>query len=257
MPQTTYNLEQGTAFAGLVADSRNKVIESASAVNAIDFGAGVVASDENAQYGVRTPCATTYIITDDAGAYTAGAIIVTINGVEATAVYNADKNTTLGDLATAIQALDDVLTAVYASGPHTITITHANDVNIATASIDITAITGAMTISSDVITSTDSLIRGVAVAVAKDNRQMPVVGALTFLADGYLNTETVNVLTQGKIWVDVADAVVIDSAVYLIVLGANRGKFTDETSGNIALPTATFKQATTGSGLAPVVFNMP
>jgi len=87
------------------------------------------------------------VVTDDAGTYTAGDIVVTVNGTDVTESFDTDKNTTMTALAASIQALEDVLTAVYASGAHTITITpiSGGDLEI---SVDVSGITGTMTISS-------------------------------------------------------------------------------------------------------------
>lgn len=88
----------------------------------------------------------TTIITDDAGTYTAGNITVTINGTPIVETYDTDKDTTLTNLAASIQADANVLTAVYNSVGHTITITPVVGTLLA-VTVDLSAITGTMTMS--------------------------------------------------------------------------------------------------------------
>jgi len=84
------------------------------------------------------------VITDDAGTYTAGNVKATVNGSLIDESYDTDKDTTLTNLAASIQALDDVSTAVYTSGSHTIIITPVSG-KVLAVSVDVTGITGTMT----------------------------------------------------------------------------------------------------------------
>lgn len=85
----------------------------------------------------------TKTIESDSGTYTAGSIKATVNGEEVVEPYDTDKSTTLTNLASSIQALDDVLTAVYSSGDIIITpITTA----VLAVSTDISSITGTLTL---------------------------------------------------------------------------------------------------------------
>jgi len=86
----------------------------------------------------------TKTITDNAGTYTAGSIVATVNGTVVTQAFSTDKDTTLTALAAQIQALGAVLTAVYASGTHTITITPATG-ELLGVSVDVSGITGTIT----------------------------------------------------------------------------------------------------------------
>lgn len=95
------------------------------------------------------------VITDDAGTYTAGNIIVNVNGTDVNEPFDTDKDTTLTNLATSIQALSDVSTAVYAAGPHTITITPVAGTLLAVTT-DLTGITGTMTMTTSA-TATESI----------------------------------------------------------------------------------------------------
>jgi hypothetical protein len=98
----------------------------------------------------------TKTITDSAGTYTAGSIVVTVNGTVITQTYDTDKNTTLTALAAAIAALSTVASAVYNSGVHTIVITPETGV-LLSISVTLTGITGTMTMTITA-TATESAI---------------------------------------------------------------------------------------------------
>lgn len=91
------------------------------------------------------------VIIEDGGTYTAGNIVanVVVNDAAPVVVnipFNTDKNTTLADLATGIQAVVGVDTCTYTPGTNTLLIESAtNDIGV---TIDLTSITGTMTISS-------------------------------------------------------------------------------------------------------------
>lgn len=87
----------------------------------------------------------TKIITDDAGTYTAGDVVVSVNGNEITESFDTDKDTTLTNLAASIQALSEISTAAYSSVAHTITITPVSGGVASVENIDLTGITGDMT----------------------------------------------------------------------------------------------------------------
>jgi hypothetical protein len=256
MPQLSYTNEMTQAFAGMKADARFDEVESFQAVSALGFGLGVVRGDAYPESQARLPNVNNVVITDDAGTFTAGNIVATVNGTVLTQAWGTDKNTTMTALAAQIAANVNVDTAVYASGTHTITIVANDDIEL-TISVDVSGITGTMTISSTAHTSND-VFRGIALQTHQDNRTMPVLGASTFSATGYLANDPINVLRKGVAWVETADTVVENAAVYLITTGANKGKFTDDTtSPNIAVPTGKFRNAVTGAGIAKVEINIP
>jgi len=96
----------------------------------------------------------TKVILDDGGTYTAGNYKVKVNGNQIDEAFDTDKDTTLGNVATAIQALTEVSTAVYSAGAHTITITPATGYTLEVTDIDLTGITGTMT--AELTTGTDT-----------------------------------------------------------------------------------------------------
>jgi len=89
------------------------------------------------------------VITDDAGTWTAGDVVVTIygddgNGTDYTQGFSSNKDTSMTALAAKIAAHGDVLSAVYSNSAHTITVTPVLNKQI-DAEIDVTGRTGTMT----------------------------------------------------------------------------------------------------------------
>ena len=256
MPQLSYSNDQGEAFAGMKADSRFDEVESFQTLDALDFGVGVVAGEANPATECRLPDTNKVVITDNAGTWTAGDVVATVNGTDVTESFDTDKDTSMTNLAASIQALATVSSAAYVAGSHTITVLAANDVSL-TITVDVSGITGTMTISSITGTCEDT-VRGIALHSHQTNRTIPTLNASSYTAAGYVATDPVNVLRKGVAWVNVADAVVIDSAAYLITAGSDIGKFTDDSSSpNIAVPTGVFRSATSGAGIAKLEINIP
>lgn len=86
------------------------------------------------------------IITDDAGTWTAGDAVVDVNGTPYTQSFDTDKDTSMTALAAQLQGDSNVLTAVYNSTAHTITITPNLGKQLFVES-DLSGITGTMTFS--------------------------------------------------------------------------------------------------------------
>jgi hypothetical protein len=156
-PQTDYSRESAHAVAGLQVDGRhdNHVV-SAAAEEVVRFGLMVVRKSDDYSVG-RLPGANVVVVTDDGGTWTAGDVVTTINGQDVTTSFTADKATSMAAIATALQALSFVSTAVYSSGNDTITITAEDDVYLS-VSVDVSGITGTMTISGYTHTSNDSVL---------------------------------------------------------------------------------------------------
>jgi len=93
------------------------------------------------------PVSTVTVITDNAGTYTVGAVSLKINGNAATTAYAVNKDTTLTNLAAAIAAADavNVASAVYSNVTHTITITANTNKLVVVSLLNLSAITGTMT----------------------------------------------------------------------------------------------------------------
>lgn len=154
-PQISYTRDMPVAVAGMQVDGRHdNFVASAAAEEVMPFGCLGVRKAADAQV-CRLPGANVVVVTDDAGTWTAGDVVVTINGQTVTVSFSADKATSMAAIATALQALAFVTTAAYVAND--ITITADADVYLSVA-FNVAGITGTMTISGYVHTSTDSVI---------------------------------------------------------------------------------------------------
>jgi cell division protein ZapA (FtsZ GTPase activity inhibitor) len=168
MVQTSYEQNMSEAIPGGKVDARFDDVVSRAAREVMPFA----------------------VITDDGGTWTAGNVVVTINGTVVTVAFDTDKATSMAAIATALQALAFITSATYAGGSDTITVVAAADVALNISSIDVTGITGNMTISSTVYSMSDS-IRGLSIAQAKEpgSSRVDVTDRLLFTLSGdALNT---------------------------------------------------------------------
>lgn len=156
MPQTDYAQAVPAGRAGMPYDSPNRRV-SGAADETIGFGLAVVAKSDDRGVA-KLPRANQCVILDDGGTYTAGDMPVTINGVSLTVTYDTDKATMMAAIATAIEALSFVLSATYVGGSNTITIIGQPDVDIWGVTLDVSGITGNMTITSYTYTNTNALL---------------------------------------------------------------------------------------------------
>lgn len=254
MSQLTYG-DIGPAFAGLQADSGHKDIRTFNTDEDIDVGLGVMkyaGVDEKA----RLPKVDQAVVTENAGTYTAGDIVVTIDYTDGTQdivteSFDTDKATTLGNLATSIAALTKITSAAYSAPDLTIV---AAEIGI-TVTIDVSGITGTMTITGTVYTSTD---------VAGDFRGV-TVHTHTLSEQGYVYEANgpMNVMTKGRIYVLVEEAVTADSPVYLRVQAGTAtqlpGQFraSADSGKAIALPALKYTKGAGAGEFAVLELNLP
>ena len=196
-PQASYAQDPARAVAGQLVDGMVHDVESYAAEEAIPFGLGLV-RDPLVVDVVKLPGVNVHVATEDAGAHTSGGLSATINGVTVTVAYNANKATTWGDLATAIQALDFVLTSAYASNAVTTT---AQPNVVMAASIDISAAVGGVTMTSQIGSLTDSF-RGISMRDTREegafrNRNNDTV-LLTLSNDALTTSDTVAANINGQ-----------------------------------------------------------
>lgn len=256
MSQTSYSSSLVKGLHGSKADSRVDLVESMQAYGTIPIGRGV-----SKVYGndtqVLLPVENNVVITDDAGTYTAGSISVTINGTVVTQTYSVDKNTTLTALAAAILAAAPagIRSAAYVAGSHTITLISSNQTLVVT--VDVSGITGTMTISSVTPTSINTFA-GVAINSGIIDQGLPGGSG----AVEYTNGQAVNVLRQGACYVTPEETVTSDDPVYFRIqdngakLPGMFGKSAD--SGKcIVVSNARWIEGATTSGVAKLEFNLP
>jgi len=216
--QTAYNLNTAKGIHGQKADSRFDLVESMQAVAAIPMGRGVIK-----QYGsdvqCRLPRGNKVTITDDTGTWTATDLTINVNGKDYTYTYGVSKDASMAAIAAAIQAdvaVNGVYSCAYVAGSHTITLLSRNVDLVVT--VDVAALTGTMTISSIVATTTDSIL-GFALNKGFADQGLPGgTGTVEYAA-----TEAVNVIRKGAMYVLPEETVTSDDAVYLRVV-ANGAK---------------------------------
>lgn len=154
-PQTSYVQDFVQALAGMRVNSRRDgFVMSRAAEEITPFGIAVT-SVPGSPDKCRPPISNGTVITDSGGTWTATDLSITINGVTVTVTFGTNKATSMAAMATALQALDFVLTAVYS--PETITIVGKDNVAINVSSFDVSALTGNMTLTSIVDTATDTV----------------------------------------------------------------------------------------------------
>jgi hypothetical protein len=187
MVQTSYEQNMSEAIPGGKVDARFDDVVSRAAREVMPFGIVGVDVSAGAQQ-VKLPAANGAVITDDGGTWTAGNYVITVNGTVVTVAFTTNKATSMAAVATALQALAFITSAAYS--PETITIVAAPDVALNISSIDLSGITGNMTISSTVYSMSDS-IRGLSIAQAKEpgSSRVDVTDRLLFTLSGdALNT---------------------------------------------------------------------
>jgi hypothetical protein len=197
-PQLSYAQNPSAAVAGQKIDIMFDDVNSFAAEETILFGLGVVGKPATTDV-CKLPGANVIVVTDSGGTWTAGDVVTTINGVTVTTSFSADKATSMAAIATALQALDFVSTAVYTGGSNIITITAATQVHLSVA-VDVSGITGTMTITSIVGTSSDRFlglsIRDVREEGSFRNRNNDQV-ILTLSGDTLTTSDTVTATING------------------------------------------------------------
>lgn len=156
MALTSYPSEPAIGFAGQIASLTPHRIKTVTPIQNMPAGVGVAYVYGSDKKEVRLPVPNICTITVSSGTWTAGNASVTVNGDTVTVTYDTDKATTLTALATAIEARPGVLTAVSAALTITITAIDPNE-TLVIGDLDLTSITGTMTLVSTLYTTSDSL----------------------------------------------------------------------------------------------------
>ena len=198
--QLSYTQNMAIACAGLLADSMFNDKVSMKAEEVIGFGLGLIKS-VGEDGVVRLPMRNVCTILDDAGTYTAADISVTINGTTVTHIWATNKDTDMAALAVLIAALDFIVSATYTGGStHTIVIVAEENIDLV-VSVDLTAMTGTMTITSILYTVTDTFL-GISVKtgdIEQGNRLHSIndKSVITFANDALAASDTVTVTVNG------------------------------------------------------------
>jgi len=73
----------------------------------------------------------------------------------------------------------------------------------------------------------------------------------------YRDTEAVNVMKQGLIWVEVNGNVLIDQSAFFVNTGVDAGKFRADATDAEAVPTGVFRSSANSGELALLEINLP
>jgi len=246
--QLNYNLNMSEAYEGLIATLEATNVKSGAAEGDVEFGFGVVnGTDDEKQ--VKLPHSEVATIVFDADFVTSNTIDLDVNTVSITQVdFDTDHDTTAANLVIAIAALSGVTCELDSGDVNNRTfIVKAINTDIAIANVVVAA--GASQAGSTVTYSNDEIFRGIAIHTHK-------MANKTNSTANYADKEAVGYLTKGVIWVPTTVAVNNDEAVYVIITGDDRGKFTNSSSGTKATG-GLFRKTVAAAGISKVELNLP
>jgi len=245
MSQTAYNILMGQSFAGMKADARFDVVESALAFLAVNFGRAV--ASEAGEADVHMPVRDKGVLTFAGSDFVASnQITATINGVAAAMVpYTVDHATTATNLLAAITA-HPAVTGATKDGTGKIFTIESKGVASTLAAVVIGGSTQPAA-TAEYLTAMDEVFRGIALHRHMQNGVTPNAA--------YSKNDVVDVLRRGKAWVETSVAVTADDDAYVDMAGGI-GKFTNVSSNNLATG-GKFRSTVGAAGLATVEINLP
>lgn len=226
--QTSYNIEQGEAFAGMKVDSRFDNVESHLAEGIILFGTGVMAGYNDQARKVRTPAKIKSVNTGDADLVSLNSTAIVVNGDTMTpVVFVTDHATTMAAIAAEILTHASVLSA---------SVTAAREITVigkdgAAVTVTLTTTLGASQPAWTEVLSDPGVFRGL--ALHKHKEKTYITGVVR-----YEQYDGVDVCRRGLVWMVVepsATTIAIDNAVYLnLAISGQEGKVTNVSTNNIA-----------------------
>jgi len=254
MPITKYQNYLDVGQKGQVATLEDSNIKTRNAEQAIEFGRAVV-KGITPGVDVKNIFKSKASLTFDADFVTGNTIDLNVNGVAISQVTFATSHAaTFAAVIAAIDALTGI-SAVAVTGRE-ILITVDNAASNITIS-DVVVAGGASQAGSTTVYSSVDTFEGIA---ALRHGQPTTIGG----DDKYQINDAVNVLTKGVIFVEVVATVAYGDSVYVYndkSNESNQGQFTNASSGNLAVSSAKFVSAATGTtgspALAKVEINQP
>lgn len=261
MSQTSVNVDHDKAFAGMKADSRFDHIDSKQAYEDIGIGLiGVIRSGSHDE--VRLPKQNRATIVWDADFVTSNKINGTINGTAITEVdFDTDQDTTIEAVRAAIEALDDVDTAV-------LTDTGGDNRTIRVNAVDGTAITSASFTVTGGASQADETVTYTTIDDYGENGGI-ILHTHTLVQDSdgnvqYDQYEAVNFMRQGSAYVLAEEAVSPGDTVYVrhVANGAGKdviGKIRNDSDSNTCTAFSALKiiQTISSAGVVQVEINLP
>lgn len=277
IPQTSYNQYFAAAILGMQAYAAETMDKISRVARGIIYYGRMVVQSRLYVNACRMPRQNKFVITDDAGTFTAGSIVSTIvhgtiqNGelpaVSASTVVTTpwvtNKDTTMANHAANIKAaLSDCFSCVYAAAGHTITFIGDGE-DIISCTQDLTGVTGTMAAAPAVISSADVIGDVIGLSFLTHNRQQQIsAGAYGNGLTYYMDGEPVNICRKGSIWVYSEEAVTpADTPYGRLITNSSKyagyiGKSSDS-SKCITLTGSKFQDQVTAAGLVPLTINLP
>jgi hypothetical protein len=254
MPITKYQNYLDVGQKGQVATLEDSNIKTRNAEQAIEFGRAVVKGITGG-VDVKNIFKSKASLTFDADFVTGNTIDLNVNGVAISQVTFATSHAaTFAAVIASIDALTGI-SAVAGTGRE-ILITVDNAASNITIS-DVVVAGGSSQAGSTTVYSSVDTFEGIA---ALRHGQPTTIGG----DDKYQINDAVNVLTKGVIFVEVVATVAYGDSVYVYndkSNESNQGQFTNASSGNLAVSSAKFVSAATGTtgspALAKVEINQP
>ncbi len=244
VPGGNYAIAFDAGYAGLIADVRNKTVESFPSVDATDiaFGTGVVGAAAAASAGaVRAPRLNKSVLTVSTDLITSNSTIVTVNGNATTAtVYASSHAATMEAISVKVRLLANVVSCVVAGDTLTIIM---DDVDAVTTAV--TTLGSSQPTWSAAYTSNDT-IKGLTVYRPSEGT-LPTQTTAS-VAVPYQDGDTVGVLKKGLVWAPIAATVADGESAYVITAASNRGKLTNVSTGNLLVGKFRLDLDTTGYG---------
>lgn len=251
--QGSYPFNPAVALQGQKADIGFDYVVSGPAASAIEFGHGVISSNQKTG-GARVPSRNKAVITFSADLVTSNLINGSINGTAiAQVTFASSHSNTMTLIKTAIET---VLTALGLTGTVTkddtartltILLTGSETTSLLLTSWAVTA--GGSQATTTLSHTSDGFFRGVALHQHKNVR-----------ADGthgYAASEVVSIMRRGRVWVVAAETVAENDDAYLVLAtSGSEGRFGKTSTGNLATG-GKFVTGATAGNLAMLDLNLP
>jgi len=246
MPINKYQNYLDVGQKGQVATLEDSNIKTRNAEQAIEFGRAVVKGITGG-VDVKNIFKSKASLTFDANFVTGNTIDLKVNGVAISQITFASSHaTTFAALIAAVDALTGI-SAVAGTGRE-ILITVDNAVSNITIS-DVVVVGGSSQAGSTIAYSSVDTFEGIAIL---RHGQPTTIGG----DDKYQINDSVNVLTKGVVFVEAVATISYGDLVYIYndkSNESNQGQFTNASSGNLAVSSAKFVSAATGTTGSPAL----
>jgi len=260
MAQLTYGFLMDIASEGLLADCGFKNCLSPRAYAEIPVGRGV-AKVVGEDYAVRMFAQNQSVIVLDGDLVTSNSVAVSVNGIALTPiVFAVDHDTTMGVIAAAILAEPNIASSVVSDANNRTITVIADQGEVAIVNSFVVTL-GAGQATATITNGTQDSFYGVALRIQNKANLLTATGSNG--SAPYYATDTVSLLTKGRVYVYVDQDVTSDDPVYVrFVAGTGDsliGRFRKDadTGEAFLVPDARYTVGASDGGLAVLEINMP